>query len=407
MAHLDILSKLATRTDSKIVLLVMDGVGSIHTSECPRTELELARIPNLNRLAKEGCCGRSMPVSYAITPGSGPGHLSLFGYDPLEPAYDIGRGVLEALGIDFKLEKSDIAARGNFCDVNAEGVITNRRAGRLPTDECIKLCKELQDSLPEMDGVKVFIMPVKEYRFALVLRGAGLSPAIADTDPQKEGFTPKDIEATEDTPAAQRTVAILKKIAALYYKILKPRKTANSILLRGFSSHPGMPTFQELYKLTPAAIATYPLYRGVATLAGMDILKTGTEIADEFKTLEENWAKYDFFFIHIKKTDSYGEDGNSTGRIKVIEETDGQIPRLLALKPDVIAVTGDHSTPPPMKAHSWHPVPFLLRGKFCDADDVEAFNEGACNHGRLGMFPARAIMEMLLACAGKLQKYGA
>lgn len=407
MNRLDILKKLATKTDSKMVLLVMDGVGGMHTADQPKTELEMAKKPNLDRLALEGCCGRSMPVSYGITPGSGPGHLGIFGYDPLDPAYDIGRGVLEVLGIDFKLNKSDVAARGNFCDVDAAGIITNRRAGRLPTEECVKICKELQDAVPEVDGIKVFIMPVKEYRFAVVLRGEGLSPAIADTDPQKEGFKPKNIEASEDSPAARKTVEILTKLTNKYYEILKPRATANSMLLRGFSSHPGMPNFQQLYKLTPAAIATYPLYRGVATLAGMDILKTGTEIADEFTTLEQNWAKYDFFFLHVKKTDSYGEDGNSAGRIKIIEETDGQIPRLLALKPDVIAVTGDHSTPPQMKGHSWHPVPFLLWAKYCDMDDVASFSEGACNHGRLGMFPAQAIMEMMLACAGKLKKYGA
>ena len=407
MNRMDILKKLAIKTESKMVLLVMDGVGGMHTTDQPKTELELAKKPNLDRLALEGCCGRSMPVSYGITPGSGPGHLGIFGYDPLDPAYDIGRGVLEALGIDFKLEKSDVAARGNFCDVDAGGVITNRRAGRLPTEECVKICKELQDAVAEVDGIKVFIMPVKEYRFAVVLRGEELSPAIADTDPQKEGFKPKDIESSEDSPAARKTVAVLTKLTKKYYEILKPRATANSMLLRGFSSHPGMPNFQQLYKLTPAAIATYPLYRGVATLAGMDILKTGTEIADEFTTLEENWSKYDFFFLHVKKTDSYGEDGNSAGRIKIIEETDGQIPRLLALKPDVIAVTGDHSTPPQMKGHSWHPVPFLLWGKYCDFDDVASFSEGACNHGRLGMFPAQAIMEMMLACAGKLKKYGA
>ena len=407
MSHMDILSRLAVKNNSKIVLLVMDGVGGIHTPDQPGTELEMANTPNLDQLAREGCCGRSMPISYGITPGSGPGHLGLFGYDPLDPAYDIGRGVLEVLGINFELRKSDVAARGNFCDVDENGVITNRRAGRLPTDECVKICSELQEKVPEIDGVKVMVMPVKEYRFAIVLRGEGLAPFIEDTDPQQVGFKPKPIAAKKDTPETRRTVEILEKLTARFYEILHPRSTANSMLLRGFSSHPGMPTFQELYQLTPAAIATYPLYRGVATLAGMDILKTGAEIADEFTTLEENWDRFDFFFLHVKKTDSYGEDGNSEGRIKIIEETDREIPRLLALKPDVIAVTGDHSTPPQMKGHSWHPVPYLLRAEFCDTDDVEAFNESACNHGRLGNFPAQNIMEMLLACSGKLKKYGA
>ena len=407
MSNMHVLKRLSVKTDSKMVLLVMDGVGGIHTKDQPNTALELAKSPNLDNLAKESCCGRSMPVSYGVTPGSGPGHLGLFGYDPLEPDFDIGRGVLEVLGINFDLQKNDVAARGNFCDIDQDDVITNRRAGRLPTEECQKICKELQEKVPEIDGVKIIIMPVKEYRFAVVLRGEGLAPDIDDTDPQKVGLKPKDVTATADTPEAKRTADILKKLTEKYYEYLRPRETANCMLLRGFSSHPGMPTFEDLYKLTPAAIATYPLYRGVATLAGMDVIETGAEIADEFTTLEENWDKYDYFFLHVKKTDSYGEDGNQEGRVKIIEETDKEIPRLLDLKPDVIAVTGDHSTPPQMKSHSWHPVPFMLRAEYCDFDDVEHFTENACNHGRLGNFPAQYIMEMMLSCAGKLNKYGA
>ena len=405
--NFDVIQRISKKTDSKIVYLVIDGVGDIHTPEQPETPLELANTPNLDAIAKESVCGRSIPVSYGITPGSGPGHLGIFGYESLNPAYDIGRGVLEVLGIDFDLQPDDVAARGNFAEVDKHGVIVNRRAGRLPTEKCVALCEKLQKAVSQIDDVEIIVRPVKEYRFAVVLRGKGLSGALTDTDPQQVGLTPKAPEITEDTKEARRTLDIVNKMLEKFYALMKNEKDANSFLLRGFSKDPCMSKMQELYHLNPAAIATYPLYRGVARLIGMDVLKTGTEIADEFETLSQNWNNYDYFFIHIKKTDSSGEDGNLEGKVKVLEELDVHVAQLRELNPDVIVVTGDHSTPCPMQSHSWHPVPFMLKGKFCDPDSVEAFNETACDSGRLGLFRAVEIMEIALANAGKLDKYGA
>ncbi len=408
MSKIELIRQLVQKTDTKIVFLVMDGVGGIRTPDRPKTELELARTPNLDILAANSICGRSMPAGFGVTPGSGPGHLALFGYDPLKPEHEIGRGVLEVLGIDFEIQPDDVCARGNFALKNPDGTLADRRAGRLSTERCTELCKKLQAEIQEIDGVKVFILPVKDYRFALVLRGKNLSCAITDTDPQKVGKKPLDPQPSADTPSARHTAQIVKKILNKMFAILEREPDANSALVRGFSKDPCLPKMQELYKLTPAAIATYPLYRGVAKLIGMDVYRPQDEtIAAEFDLLHEIYHKYDFFFIHIKKTDSYGEDGNPEGKIKVIEETDRALPRLLELKPDVIVVTGDHSTPTQWKAHSWHPVPLMIYSPYCDMDDVREFNERACDHGSLGIIPATEIMPLALANAGKLLKYGA
>lgn len=405
MKHSDLLKMLSQKTESKIVLLVMDGLGGIRTKERPKTELELAQIPNLNALAKESLCGRIMPVSYGVTPGSGPAHFSLFGYDPTDDQIQIGRGVLEALGLDMKLQAGDVATRCNFATIDTKGLLTDRRAGRIPTEECVRLCELLNSKIKKVDDVKVIIKPGEQYRFVVVFRGKKLDGHIKDTDPQVTGV--KSLPAVAASASSKPTALIANKFIAKANQVLKNEAKANSILMRGFSVLPHVPSMSERFELKPVCIASYPLYRGVASVVGMDVLNTGMEIADEFQTLKENWSKYDFFFIHIKKTDSYGEDGNPDGKMKILEEVDKHIPMLRELNPDVIMVTGDHSTPPPMKSHSWHPVPFMIHSKVCSFDDAQAFNETECSKGQLGNFHSYYIMELALANAGKLKKFGA
>lgn len=405
MKHSDLIKMLAQKTESKIVLLVMDGLGGIRTKERPKTELELAHIPNLNALAKESLCGRIMPVSYGVTPGSGPAHFSLFGYDPTDDQIQIGRGVLEALGLDMKLQAGDVATRCNFATIDSKGLLTDRRAGRIPTEECVRLCELLSSKIKKVDDVKVIIKPGEQYRFVVVFRGKKLDGHIKDTDPQVTGV--KALPAVAAGASSKRMALIANKFIAKANQVLKNEAKANSILMRGFSVLPQVPSMTGRFDITPVCIASYPLYRGVASVVGMDVLHTGMEIADEFQTLKENWSKYDFFFIHIKKTDSYGEDGNPEGKIKILEEVDKHIPALRGLNPDVIMVTGDHSTPPPMKSHSWHPVPFMIHSNVCSFDDAQAFNETECSKGQLGNFHSYYIMELAMANAGKLKKFGA
>ena len=391
---------------TKIVMLVMDGLGGIRSEDFPETALEKARTPHMDRLASEGICGRSMPISLGVTPGSGPAHLALFGYDPLAPENDIGRGVTEVTGVGFDLEKDDIAIRGNFATVDGKGVLTDRRAGRLPHEECVRICRKLQERIEEIDGIRIIIMPVREYRFGVVMRGAGLSPDVEETDPQLTGKRP--LAPAPRTPEAERTAKVIEEFVGRAGKLLAGEERANAVLMRGISRKPHLEVFDERYGLRGAAIASYPLYRGVARLCGMDLIETGFSVKEEFDTLESVYGgDYDFFFLHIKKTDSYGEDGNIEGKAKVIEEVDAQIPRLTALRPDVLVITGDHSTPCAMKSHSWHPVPLLINSAVCGRDAADRFDETECDRGGLGLFPATKIMELLLANAGRLKKYGA
>jgi 2,3-bisphosphoglycerate-independent phosphoglycerate mutase len=400
------LRHLLRRNEAKIVFLIMDGLGDIRNRDFPKTALEAARKPNLDALAREGLCGRSLPISCGVTPGSGPAHFALFGYDPLAPENDAGRGVLEVLGTGYELEKGDIAIRGNFATVNEHGILTDRRAGRIPHEECIRLCAKLQDKIREIDGVKIVIMPVREYRFGVVLSGARLSPEVEETDPQLTGKAP--LAPVARTSDAKRTAETIGKLVQRCGELLAGEKKANAVLMRGISRRPRIETLQERTMLTPAAIAAYPLYRGVARLCGMDLVDTGFSIKEEFEALRSVYgAGYDFFFIHVKKTDSFGEDGNLEGKVKVIEEVDANLPIVLDCKPDVIVVTGDHSTPCALRSHSWHPVPFLIHSRLCGTDDARAFSESECDRGGLGVFPARTIMELALANAGKLKKHGA
>ena len=400
------LRHLLRRNDAKIILLVMDGLGDIRTAEFPKTPLEAARKPNLDALAREGLCGRSQPISYGVTPGSGPAHFALFGYDPLASENDVGRGVLEVLGTGYELERDDIAIRGNFATIDSNGVLTDRRAGRIPHEECIRICAKLQERITDIEGAKIVIMPVREYRFGVVLSGIRLSPEVEETDPQLTGKAP--LAPVARIPEANRTAGIIAKLVDRCNAILADEKKANAVLMRGISRKPSIESLQERTMLRPAAVAAYPLYRGVAKLCGMDLVDTGFSIKEEFEAVRSVYGKdYDFFFVHVKKTDSFGEDGNFEGKTKIIEEVDSHLPLLLDLKPDVIAVTGDHSTPCALKAHSWHPVPFLINSKACGIDDARAFTESECDRGSLGVFPATAIMDLALANAGKLKKHGA
>jgi len=403
MVNEEIMKSLSIKTDSKIVLLVADGIGDI-PSKNNKTVLETASIPNLDELASRSVCGLTDPISYGITPGSGPAHLSLFGYDPMH--YQIGRGVLEALGVGVILTSDDLACRGNFATMDGSGIITDRRAGRIPTELNEKICKIMQDKIKEIDGVKILITSGIEHRFVVVFRGKNLNGELSDADPQLVG---KMIKYTEPLrPEATKTAEIVNKFIKKAVEVLKEHSPENTVLLRGFAKHPDLPTMGELFKLSPAAIATYPMYKGLAKLVGMKILNAGKTIEDEFRTLKENYEKYDFFYVHIKKTDSYGEDGNFEKKVKVIEEVDTFLPELLSLNPDVIVVTGDHSTPALLKGHSWHPNPFLLFSKYIRTDETTQFSEKECtNKGGLGRFLSVNAIPLMLANGLKLQKFGA
>jgi len=398
----DVLRSLIQPAQTKMVLLVMDGLGGLAREPGGKTELETAHTPHLDALAGKSILGLSQPVEPGMTVGSGPGHLALFGYDPLQ--YEIPRGALEALGVDFELLPDDVAARGNFCTLDDQGIITDRRAGRLPTEDSRELAAMLQTI--RIGDVQFFVETVKEHRFALVMRGPGLSSDLTDGDPLHEGVAPLPIQPKH--PSAAKTAEIVNTFIARARKILQDKLPANAIMLRGFSKLPTIPLYQDRYKLHAAAIAINGMYRGVAHLAGMDVLEVpGTTPADEFEVLEKNWKKYDFFYLHIKRTDICGEMGDFDGKVRVIEEVDSLIPRLLALQPDVVVVGGDHSTPAVMQGHSWHPVPTLIFSPFVRADGIDEFGEHACMRGSLGIFPAKTIIDIALANAGRIAKYDA
>lgn len=393
--------QLQVKNDSKIVMLVADGLGGLPQEPGGPTELEAANTPHLDALAKKGVCGSSIPVKPGIAPGSGPGHLGLFGYDPLE--YLIGRGALEATGIGFELQEGDVAIRCNFCTLDAAGNITDRRAGRIPSEESAPLVKKLRDvSIP---GIEIFVEPVKEHRFVVVLRGEGLGGNVADTDPQATGVPPLDPRATN--PNSEKTVEVAKEFVRQAKEILADEPKANCCTLRGVSAKPNPPSYEEVYGLRAAAIAVYPMYKGLARLVGMDILGAAQTLEEQMQVLEENWDKYDFFFIHFKYTDSTGEDGNFEAKVLKTEEVDTCVPRIMALKPDVFICTGDHSTPAMLASHSWHPVPTLLVADHCRTDPCDKFGEAECLKGGLGQFEAKYLMPLALANAGRIGKFGA
>jgi 2,3-bisphosphoglycerate-independent phosphoglycerate mutase len=400
---LEYLPSLIQPTDLKIILLLLDGLGGLPITPGGPTELEAANTPNMDRLAAEGSLGQTIPIRPGITPGSGPAHLSLFGYDPLK--FDVGRGVLSASGVGIQVKPGDIAVRGNFCSLDPEGNITDRRAGRIPNEEALPLVKKLQTiQIPDMT---LEVKHVKEYRFTVVMRGKNLNDQIADTDPQQTGVPSLPVMATD--PAAQKTAEYFQEWVNQANAILADQPKANGVNLRGFATNPNLPQYQDIFGLDAACIAAYPMYRGVAHLVGMEVIDfPGETPEDEFKATEKNWNNYDFFFIHIKKTDSKGEDGDFDGKVKVIESVDVALPTLLKLEPDVLIITGDHSTPARLKSHSWHPVPFLLwASESCLPDNQTSFGERACGQGGLGTFLATEAMPLMLAHAGRLTKYGA
>ncbi len=398
---LDVLKSLVVPAESKILLLVMDGLGGAPREPGGPTELESARTPNLDALAAGAVCGMLEIVGPGITPGSGPGHLALFGYDPL--VHRIGRGVLEALGIGMELSPVDVAARGNFCTVDRNGRIVDRRAGRIATALCEELAARL-DGLP-VPGASCIVRPVREHRFVVVFRGEGLGDALSETDPQRVGAEPLPVHAL--APAAEATARAANAFVAEARRRLADQPAANMVLLRGFASHPSLPTFKDLYGLAAGAIAVYPMYRGLARLAGMVPLPTGPSVAEEFEALAAHWAPHDFLYLHVKRTDTTGEDGTFDAKVAAIEEVDAQVPRALGLNPDVVVVTGDHSTPSALKGHSWHPVPFLLWSRQCRADGVRRFSEAACVSGQYGRLRGPDLLPLALANAGRLTKYGA
>jgi 2,3-bisphosphoglycerate-independent phosphoglycerate mutase len=392
--------ELSQPTDSKIVLLVMDGVGGL--PDDGRSELEAARKPNLDELAKRGVCGVSDPVFMGITPGSGPAHLALFGYDPLK--YQLGRGILEALGSGVEVGRNDLVARGNFATLKG-GLIADRRAGRIPTEENVRICAYLNAHLPKKEGVEVEVFPGKEHRFVARFTAEGLADALTDADPQKEG-KPR-LPASAIVPEAAKASGIVNRFLDDLTDVLRGEPKANTALLRGFSKFPSIPTMQELFKVRPAAIANYPMYKGLARLLGMTVMDVGAETADLFDALEKSTNDCDFFYVHYKKTDSAGEDGKFDAKVAAIEALDKFIPRLVALNPDVLVVTSDHSTPSALSGHSWHPNPFVLVSKTAGVDDVAEFTERACGKGLLGRFRALYAMPLMLAHALKLKKFGA
>ncbi len=399
-----LIKDLIQKNKTKILLIVLDGLGGLPVEG--KTELEAAHTPNLDALAAKSACGLHMPVAMAITPGSGPGHLSLFGYDPIE--WQIGRGVLEALGLGIELKKTDVAIRINYATME-NGVVKDRRAGRPPTDESRIITERLQAKIQKIDDVGITFAPGMEHRFAAVLRFPEILPpgaaAIKDTDPQKEGKAP--VPVTPETPQAERVAKVVEKLISGVVEIIKNEPRANYILLRGFSQVPDIPHFEEVYALKPLCIAVYPMYRGLARLIGMEAPAMKGDLGEEIDFLKKHYNDYDYFFMHVKKVDSYGEDGNFGGKVSKIEEFDKALPEILALKPDVVIITGDHSTPAFMKSHSWHPVPVLLNSPFVLGNTCSSFAERECLKGELAIFPTVNLMPLALANAGRLKKFGA
>ena len=403
----NVYSNLTIKTGAKLVLIVMDGLGDLATKQANyHTPLEAARTPHLDALSKDSAQGRMIPVAPGITPGSGPGHLGLFGYDPLE--FEVGRGVIEALGLGLDLKAGDVAARANFCTLDGKGIVTDRRAGRIPTEKCEELCALLASKIKKIGATQVIIKPGKEHRFVVIFRGKNLEGPLTDSDPNREGLPIAAVKAHEPKSAKQRNAA---KLVAEFYKaalpLLKGKLPANGFLMRGIAHQPEIPTFEERYQLRAAALAVYPMYKGLAQLVGMKKIEGPQTIREQFERYVAEYSKYDYFFIHYKYTDKYGEDGNCEAKTKAIEELDAALPVLLQKKPDVLAITGDHSTPCAMKSHSWHPQPVLLHSAASGSDKLDRFTETGANLGSLGVFEAKYLIRLMQANAKMFDKFGA
>ena len=400
-------SQLLVKTPAKMVMVVLDGLGDIATrSQNYLTPLEAASTPNLDKLTEDSAQGRMIPVAPGITPGSGPGHLALFGYDPIE--YQVGRGVIEALGLGIDLKASDVAARANFCTMNEKGIVTDRRAGRIKTEVCEALCAELSKKVKKVGDVEVIIRPGKEHRFVVIFRGKGLEGPLTDADPNREGLPIPAVKPTDAKSAKQKKMA---KLIADFYKaalpVLKGKQPANGFLMRGIAHQPAIPTFEERYGMRAAALAVYPMYKGLSQLVGMKKIEGPETIAQQFERYLAEYHNYDFFFIHYKYTDKCGEDGNFEGKRKAIEAFDAALPILLRKRPTVLAITGDHSTPCAMKGHSWHPQPVLLSSECSGSDKLDRFTETGANLGSLGVFEAKYLMRLMQANAKMFDKFGA
>lgn len=404
----DIYAKLQIKTGAKLVLVVLDGLGDVATREQGwMTPLEAAATPNLDGLVSQGCAqGRMIPVAPGITPGSGPGHLALFGYDPIE--FEVGRGVIEALGLGIELTSGDVAARANFCTLNDKGIVIDRRAGRIATEECERLCGILSANIKKIGTTEILIMPGKEHRFVVVFRGTGLEGPLSDTDPNREGFPIAGAQPVDAKNVGQKKMA--KRVADFYkaaLPLLKGEKTANGFLMRGVAHQPEIPTFEQRYGLKAAALAVYPMYKGLSQLVGMVKIEGPATIREQFERYAKEYSNYDYFFIHFKYTDKAGEDGNFEAKKKAIEEFDAALPILLARKPDVLAITGDHSTPCSLKGHSWHPQPVLLHSAASGSDKLCRFTETGANHGSLGIFEAKYLIRLMQAHGKMFDKFGA
>jgi 2,3-bisphosphoglycerate-independent phosphoglycerate mutase len=401
-------SELTLKTQAKLALVVLDGLGDIATkAQGEMTPLEAACTPNLDALVAQGCAqGRMIPIAPGITPGSGPGHLGLFGYDPLE--FQVGRGVIEALGLGLTLKPGDVCARANFATLDAKGIVTDRRAGRIPTATCEKLCAMLAAKVKKIGDTEVIIQAGKEHRFVVVFRGKGLEGPLTDADPNREGLPIPTVKPRDPKSAGQKKVA---RLIADFYKaalpILAKEKPANGFLMRGIAHQPAIPLFEERYRLKPACLAVYPMYKGLAQLVGMKKIEGPQTIAEQFERYLAEYDNYGFFFIHFKYTDKFGEDGNFEAKKKAIEEFDAALPILLQKKPDVLAITGDHSTPCAIKGHSWHPQPVLLHSAVSGSDKLQRFTETGANQGSLGVFEAKYLIRLMQANAKMFDKFGA
>ena len=397
--------RLPNQPDTKLVLLVLDGIGDIATAQTRYlTPLEAAKTPNFDELARASAMGRMTPVSPGITPGSGPGHLGLFGYDPVE--YIVGRGVIEALGLGINLKSGDVAARANFCTLDEKGIVTDRRAGRISTELNADLCAKLQ-KIKKIGNTEIIIRPGKSHRFVVVFRGKGLEGPLTDSDPHHEGGAIKKVQAAVKSEKAKEAAAIVNEFYSKALPIIAKEHPANGFLLRGIAHSPKIPTFEERFGLKAAAIAVYPMYKGLAQLIGMKKLEGTNTTQEEFEKYLAEYDHFNYFFIHVKGTDMAGEDGNFDQKVAVIEEVDRALPTLLQKKPMVLAVTGDHSTPVPMKSHSWHPQPVMIHGPVSGSDKLDRFTETNANRGSLGVFRSKNLIRYMMANALLFDKFGA
>lgn len=386
----------------KIVLLVMDGLGGLPHPDTGLTELESARTPNMDALAARSSLGALIPVAPGIAPGSGPGHLSLFGYDPVE--YLIGRGALSALGVGFDLKAGDLAARLNLATLDAEGLVLDRRAGR-PSDEVgRRVVEKMRSGITPPEGIEVFLEHEKEHRAVLVLRGPGLEADLSDTDPQETGVHPLPVRALE--PGSETSAGLMQGILDQIREVLRDEDVVTGVLARGFAAYEGYPGFLDRYGLKALAIAQYPMYRGVARLVGMEIREIPANPGELVDLLKAHFQEYDFFFLHYKYTDSRGEDGDFPAKVEAIEAVDALIPGILEVGPEALVITGDHSTPATFAAHSWHSVPVLISSPWARPSG-DSFGESECRKGDMGTFEGRHLMSLALAHAGRLAKFGA